>query len=147
MRSNNHLTVNVKVSADAHTPEYQTDGSSGMDLCSREDGVLMPGEYRLIKTGVFIEMPDNLEAQVRPRSGLAMKYGVTVLNSPGTIDSDYRGEIGILLINFGKNKFTYEKGDRLAQIVFSYVPKVEIKIVNSLNGSKRGEGGFGHTGY
>ena len=147
MRSNNHLTVNVKVGDDAHTPEYQTDGSSGMDLCSREDGVLMPGEYRLIKTGVFIEMPDNLEAQVRPRSGLAMKHGVTVLNSPGTIDSDYRGEIGMLLINFGKNKFIYEKGDRLAQIVFSYVPKVEIEIVNSLNGSKRGEGGFGHTGY
>lgn len=140
--------VNIKIIAeeDYLVPSYETVGASGADLKSKEDGILNPGERRLIKTGVFVELPAGYEAQVRPRSGLALKYGITMLNSPGTIDSDYRGEIGVIMINHGSEPFVYKKGDRIAQLVISQYSRVEFKITSSLTETIRGAGGFGHTG-
>jgi deoxyuridine 5''-triphosphate nucleotidohydrolase (dut) len=108
--------------------------------------VLHPGERKLIPTGIAIAMPVGLEAQVRPRSGLALKHGVTVLNTPGTIDADYRGEVGVILINLGQEPFTVQRGDRIAQLVFQYVPRVALVEVEELPPSERGAGGFGSTG-
>ncbi len=140
--------VNIKIIAeeDYLVPSYETVGASGADLKSKEDGILNPGERRLIKTGVFVELPAGYEAQVRPRSGLALKYGITMLNSPGTIDSDYRGEIGVIMINHGSEPFVYKKGDRIAQLVISQYSRAEFKITSSLTETIRGAGGFGHTG-
>lgn len=129
-------------------PEYVTPGSSGMDLrsASREPVTLKPGERALIPTGIRIAVPPGWEAQVRPRSGLALRYGVTCLNSPGTIDSDYRGPVGVILINLGQEPFTVHRGDRIAQLVICPVVQGEWEEVDSLDNTGRGEGGFGSSG-
>lgn len=129
-------------------PAYETMGSSGMDLRAnlQEPVNLAPLQRALIPTGLFIELPLGYEAQVRPRSGLAIKHGITCLNSPGTIDSDYRGELKIILINLSNEVFTIQHGERIAQMVIQPVVKAEWEAVEILNESKRGEGGFGHTG-
>jgi dUTP pyrophosphatase len=130
----------------ASVPQYQTEQAAGMDLCSAEHLLLWPGRYRLVKTGLSIELPMGVEAQIRPRSGLAMKRGVTVLNAPGTIDSDYRGEVGVLLINHGQDVFDINVGERIAQIVFAHVFTAKFELAEDLSSTQRGEGGFGSTG-
>ena len=140
------ININIIAEEDCLIPSYETAGASGADLKSKEDGILNSGERRLVKTGVFIELPAGYEAQVRPRSGLALKHGITMLNSPGTIDSDYRGEIGVIMINHGSEPFVYKKGDRIAQLVISKYSRVEFKNTLSLTETVRGAGGFGHTG-
>ena len=129
-------------------PAYETDGSSGMDLRADLQAPvnLAPMQRALIPTGLFIELPFGYEAQVRPRSGLAIKHGITCLNSPGTVDSDYRGELKVILINLSGEAFTIQHGERIAQMIIQPVVKAELKLVNVLNESKRGTGGFGHTG-
>ena len=131
-----------------HLPAYQTGGSAGMDIrANLEEAVkLIPLQRVLIPTGLFIELPHGYEAQVRPRSGLALKHGITCLNSPGTIDSDYRGEIRVILINLSNEEHLIQHGDRIAQIIINQVIKAEWTEVKILNESKRGDGGFGHTG-
>ena len=140
------ININISAEEDCLIPSYEAAGASGADLKSKEDGILKSGERRLVKTGVFIELPAGYEAQVRPRSGLALKHGITMLNSPGTIDSDYRGEIGVIMINHGSEPFVYKKGDRIAQLVISKYSRVEFKNTLSLTETVRGAGGFGHTG-
>ncbi len=134
--------------ADIPLPEYATEGSSGLDLRAAIDNeiVIPKGGYELVPTNLKVEIPYGFEIQVRPRSGLASKYGIGLLNSPGTIDSDYRGEIKVILFNFGKEDFVVKRGDRIAQIVLSKVYKAEIVESDDLNETKRNEGGFGHTG-
>ncbi len=129
-------------------PEYSTSLSAGMDLRANLDDpvVLKPLERRLIPTGLFIELPGGFEAQIRPRSGLALKKGISVVNTPGTIDADYRGEIGIILINLSKEDFIVNHGERICQMVINKVETVAWKEVESLEDSERGAGGFGHTG-
>ena len=129
-------------------PEYATEGSSGMDIRAflSETISLKPLERKLIPTGLFIELPLEYEAQIRPRSGLALKQGITCLNTPGTIDSDYRGEIKILLINLSNEDQTINNNDRIAQLVICKVEKAILLLVNELENSSRGSGGFGHTG-
>lgn len=129
-------------------PEYATSGSSGMDLKANtsEPVVINPMERFMVPTGIFIELPDGYEAQIRPRSGLACKLGITVANAPGTIDADYRGEIKVCLINLSNEKFVLQPGDRIAQMVVSRYEKVEWDEVLFLTETERGEGGFGHTG-
>ena len=129
-------------------PAYETSASAGLDIRANieETNILQPGERKLIKTGLFLEIPKGFEAQVRPRSGLALKNGITVLNSPGTIDADYRGEIGVILINHGKENFEINNGDRIAQLVFAKVEQAVWNITESLSETERGEGGFGSTG-
>lgn len=135
-------------SLDLPLPSYQTSGAAGMDLLAavEEPVTLQPGQWRLIPTGVRIAIPHGFEAQVRPRSGLAMKHGLTVLNAPGTIDSDYRGDVGVILINFGEQPFIINRGDRIAQLVFTRVVTARFTSVPDLAESARGVGGFGHTG-
>ena len=129
-------------------PNYQTDGSAGMDLSAfiKEDILIKPNERKIISTGIAISLPQNLEAQVRPRSGLAIKHGITVLNSPGTIDSDYRGEIKVILINHSQDDFIVKNQDRIAQVVFSEFIKVSLEETDSLDETSRGQKGFGSTG-
>jgi dUTP pyrophosphatase len=129
-------------------PEYQTAGSAGMDLRAslEESVVLKPMERILIPTGLYIELPQGYEGQVRPRSGLALKHGISLVNAPGTIDSDYRGEIGVLLINLGVKDFTVHSGDRIAQLVVSSYEKIVFNLKESLEPTERGSGGYGHTG-
>lgn len=130
-------------------PKYETEGSAGMDLRAQVSGeslVINPGCRALVKTGLRISLPQGWEAQVRPRSGLALKKGVTVLNSPGTIDSDYRGEIGVILVNLGEEPFEVKNGDRIAQMVIAKYEQVEWKEVSEIDTTERGVGGFGHTG-
>ncbi len=129
-------------------PQYQTLDSSGCDLCAniKKPIVLKPKDFCVIPTGIRIEIPKGYEAQVRPRSGLAVKYGIGVLNAPGTIDADYRGEIKVILFNFGKKSVKIKNGDRIAQMVIAPVVKATFKKVKRLNETKRGIGGFGHTG-
>ena len=129
-------------------PKYQTEGSVGIDLSASiiDDILIRPNNRELIPTGVAISLPQNIEGQVRPRSGLALKYGITVLNSPGTIDSDYRGEIKVILINLGKEDFIIQNNDRIAQLVFNEVVKVSLKEVDTLDQTSRDEKGFGSTG-
>ena len=127
-------------------PSYATPGSAGLDLRSSETLVLKPGSRALVGTGIAIELPENFEAQVRPRSGLAVKHGVTVLNAPGTIDADYRGEIKVPLINHGHDDFAIARGDRIAQMVVAPVVQVALKPVASLDETARGAGGFGSSG-
>ena len=128
-------------------PEYKTDGSSGMDLMANIERTvkILPGEKKIIPTGIMVAIPEKYEIQIRPRSGLAAKNGISVLNTPGTIDSDYRGEIKIILINFGKDIFEINKNDRIAQMVVCPIIKVELKEVKNLPETLRGEGGFGST--
>ena len=127
---------------------YSTEGSSGMDLSSAslENIIIQPGETKLIPTNLIIEIPKGYEGQVRPRSGLALKFGITVLNSPGTIDCDYRGEVKVLLINHGNENFTVKFGDRIAQLIISNYEKVEPTLGKSLSDTGRGNGGYGSTG-
>lgn len=129
-------------------PEYATEGSAGMDLRANisEKLVLKAGERVLVPTGIFIEIPEDYEAQIRPRSGMAIRQGITCLNTPGTIDSDYRGEIKVILINLSGEEQAIEPGDRVAQMVFGKVEKVKWKEVKKINATKRNDGGFGHTG-
>jgi dUTP pyrophosphatase len=129
-------------------PRYMTDCSSGMDLMAavKEEVVLKPGERKLIPTGIALSIPEGYEGQVRPRSGLALKHGITLVNSPGTIDADYRGEIGVLLINLGHKPFTVSHGDRIAQLVIVPVCRALVKWAKKLNSTWRDKGGFGHTG-
>ena len=129
-----------------HLPERKTSGSAGFDLLSAIDTVIKPGEFQGIPTGISLEIPSSIEAQVRPRSGLALNHGIGILNSPGTIDSDYRGEVVVILFNLYKKPFVIKKNDRIAQIVFSKLAKVELRKAKKLSPTKRGKGGFGHTG-
>jgi len=128
-------------------PEYKTDGSSGMDLMANVELTvrILPGEKKIISTGIMVAIPEQYEIQIRPRSGLAAKNGISVLNTPGTIDSDYRGEIKVILINLGKDIFQINKNDRIAQMIVCPIIKVELKEVESLPETARGEGGFGST--
>jgi dUTP pyrophosphatase len=129
-------------------PQYMTEGSSGMDLFAflEEEVILLPGERRLIPTGISVAIPEGFEGQIRPRSGLAIRKGIGLVNGPGTIDSDYRGEVGILLINFGKDPFAIRNGERIAQMVISRVFRSILVEVDDLPPTQRQEGGFGHTG-
>ena len=129
-------------------PKYQTEGSVGMDLSAfiENDILIKPNERELIPTGIALSLPQNIEGQVRPRSGLSLKYGITVLNSPGTIDSDYRGEIKVILINHGNEDFIIKNNDRIAQLVFNEVVKVSFKEVKDLDQTSRNQKGFGSTG-
>jgi dUTP pyrophosphatase len=135
-------------SDDIPLPKYVTPGAAGVDVCAAvgKRVVIPPGKTVLIPTGFSIELPAGLEAQIRPRSGLAIKHNVGLLNSPGTIDSDYRGEIKIVMTNFGKKNFIVERGDRIAQMIIARYVRANWKEVKRLNRSKRGDGGFGHTG-
>ena len=128
-------------------PEYKTDGSSGMDLMANVEQTvkILPGEKKIISTGIMVAIPEQYEIQIRPRSGLAAKNGISVLNTPGTIDSDYRGEVKVILINLGIDIFEINKNDRIAQMIVCPIIKVELKEVESLPETARGEGGFGST--
>ena len=143
-----NVEINIVNTSGNELPTYATAGSAGMDIRAnlQEAVVLQPLERSLIPTGLFIELPEGYEAQVRPRSGLAIKQGITCLNSPGTIDSDYRGEIKVILINLSSEPQTLRQGDRIAQVVISKVAKAQLNPVSSITVTERGEGGFGHTG-
>lgn len=136
-----------KIHTDAIIPSYAHPGDAGLDLFSIEDKIIESGSTSLIKTGIKIELPEGTEAQVRPRSGLALKHSITVLNSPGTIDEGYRGEVGVILINHSKEIFKVEKGMKIAQMVIQRVIKAEIEEVEELSDTSRAEGGFGSTGH
>ncbi|OGE84800.1 MAG: deoxyuridine 5'-triphosphate nucleotidohydrolase [Candidatus Delongbacteria bacterium GWF2_40_14] len=136
-----------RLSDNAKLPEYAHPGDAGMDLFSDEEKLIRTGESALIKTGIKIELPANSEAQVRPRSGLALKEGITVLNTPGTIDEGYRGEVGVILINHSKKDFLITAGMKIAQMVISPVYQAEVIEVDELSDTHRGEGGFGSTGH
>ena len=127
-------------------PHYQTAGSAGMDVRAAADLTLEVGQTKLVPTGFALEIPRGTEVQLRPRSGLALKHGITLLNSPATIDSDYRGEVGVILTNLGQQTFEIKRGDRIAQMVVARVEHAEIIEVGALGDSERGAGGFGHTG-
>jgi dUTP pyrophosphatase len=143
--------LNVKILRDEKAksfplPSYETEGAAGVDLRASEKALLLPGERAAVATGLRVEIPEGYEAQVRPRSGIALKNGVTLLNSPGTIDSDYRGEIKVIIINHGSDPFTIDEGDRIAQLVFAPVSRVSWIEDDDLGCSQRGEGGFGSSG-
>lgn len=142
------LTVKIINQSQNPLPSYATEGSSGMDLRAEieQDFILKSLERRLVPTGLFIELPVGYEAQIRPRSGLAIKQGITCLNSPGTIDADYRGELKVVLINLSGEPQTIHKGDRIAQMVIQKVEMVSLIQVEEINSTVRGNGGFGHTG-
>ena len=145
--------VKIKVirsenSLDLPLPRYMSDGASGMDIYAAVAApmLLLPGEIKLIPSGITIAIPEGYEAQIRSRSGLSLKYGIIVVNSPGTIDADYRGEINIILGNLGQAPFTVNRGDRIAQMVFQTVHRVQWEEVVTMEQTERGKGGFGHTG-
>jgi dUTP pyrophosphatase len=144
------MSVKVSIINRSHhaLPSYSTPLSAGMDIRANleEPITLQPGERRLIPTGLFIALPEGYEAQIRPRSGLAIKHGITVLNSPGTIDADYRGEVGIILINHSDKAFVIEDGERVGQMVVAQYSRVEWNETETLDETERGAGGFGHTG-
>lgn len=140
------IDITLEARAGVKLPERATQGAAGYDLCAATHLSIAPGKFAMVPTGLRISMPPGVEAQVRPRSGLAAKHGVTVLNAPGTIDSDYRGEICVILINHGGNEFVVEPGMRIAQMIFAPVTTVELEICESLDHSERGIGGFGSTG-
>lgn len=141
--------INIKIiSKSGQVPAYETDGSAGADLRAFLPApvTLQPGERRLIPTGLFVELPPGVEAQVRARSGLAIKHGISMVNGVGTVDSDYRGEWNIPVINFGQEAYTIHDGDRIAQVVFSRYTQAEFTLTESIAQTSRGAGGFGHTG-
>jgi dUTP pyrophosphatase len=142
------MEVSVINTSQNNLPAYETLSSAGMDVRAalNEPVILQPLERKLIPTGLFLEIPHGYEVQVRPRSGLAYKNGVTVLNAPGTIDADYRGEVGVLLVNLSNEPFSIVSGDRIAQLVVAKVEQIEWKPTNQLSETQRGEGGFGSTG-
>jgi dUTP pyrophosphatase len=127
-------------------PRYETPGSAGMDLRADEPFTLAPGERRLVPTGLALEIPAGFEGQVRPRSGLAVRHGVALVNAPGTVDSDYRGEVKVVLVNLGQEAVSFARGDRIAQLVVAPVVQATVELVEDLAGSHRGSGGFGSTG-
>ncbi|MCX5678505.1 MAG: dUTP diphosphatase [Candidatus Omnitrophica bacterium] len=133
---------------DLPVPEYATRGSSGMDLYADVEGeiVLLPGEIKLISAGIYLSIPEGYEAEIRPRSGLALKHGIGLVNAPGTIDSDYRGLIGLIMINHGKKPFVIKRRDRIAQMVIKDIVRADIKVCGELDETVRSHGGFGHTG-
>lgn len=146
------MIINVKRKSnceDIPIPEYHSEGASGMDLRAAVDKAetLEPGKFKMIPTGLSISIPKGFEAQVRARSGLAFKHGIGVLNAPGTIDSDYRGEIGVILFNFNKQSFTINRGDRIAQLIVTRYQHVVLNEVENLDESTRNSGGFGSTGH
>jgi dUTP pyrophosphatase len=140
--------VRLPGAGDIPIPRYHSDGAAGLDLHAAVTSAesIAPGEHRLIPCGIAVAIPAGFEGQVRPRSGLAVKHGVTVLNAPGTVDSDYRGELKVALINHGTQPFVIERGARIAQIIICPVSRVTLEEVDALPGTVRGEGGFGHTG-
>ncbi len=142
------MIIKLKLDDGVECPSYATAGAAGADIKAAPgvSVVIPPGCYKVIPTGVYPEIPEGYEIQVRPRSGLALKHGITVLNSPGTIDSDYRGEIRVMLINHGSADFTVSGGDRIAQLVVAEVTQAEFVSASSLSQTERGEGGFGSTG-
>lgn len=142
------MTINIINKSSHKLPHYETIASAGMDLRAHlsESVILKPLERTIIKTGLFIELPIGIEAQVRPRSGLAVKKGITVLNAPGTIDADYRGEIGVILVNLSNENFKIEDGERIAQLVIAKHERADWQEVTTLSETSRGEGGFGSTG-
>lgn len=142
------MNINVKLvnKSSNQNPAYEDEGCSGMDLRANEDVYIAPNERKLVSTGLFFEIPEGYEGQVRPRSGNALKKGITVLNTPGTIDSSYRGEVKVILFNTSDECFHVEVGDRIAQIVFAPYAKATLENVDELSQSVRGEGGFGHSG-
>ena len=142
------MIVKIKNTSEQGLPAYETPLSAGVDLRANNTHsiTLQPLERTLVKTGLFLEIPAGYEAQVRPRSGLALKKGITVLNSPGTIDADYRGEIGVILINLSNEPVTLENGERIAQLVFAKVEQATWEVTSDLSETKRGAGGFGSTG-
>jgi len=127
-------------------PAYATDGSAGLDLRADEAVALAPGERKLVPTGIALALPHGYEGQVRPRSGLALKHGLTCLNSPGTIDADYRGEVGVILVNLGAREVALARGERIAQLIVAEVVRAELQETAELPATARGAGGFGHTG-
>ena len=142
------MTIKIINKSDHQLPHYETEASAGMDLRAniKKPITLRPLERTIVKTGLFIELPIGIEAQVRPRSGLAAKKGITVLNAPGTVDADYRGEIGVILVNLSKDDFIIENGERIAQLVIAKHERAEWIEVEALTETTRGEGGFGSTG-
>lgn len=135
-----------RIHPDAVLPEYAHESDAGMDVRSVDELTILPGKRALVHTGLVMMLPPMYEAQVRPRSGLALKSGITVLNTPGTIDAGYRGEVGVILANFGDSEFKVSKGDKIAQIVVAPVTRAEIEETDSIDETDRGEGGFGSTG-
>ncbi len=133
--------------ADIPFPRYMTERSAGMDICAavKTDETIYPGQRKILPTGIAISLPEGYEAEIRPRSGLAIKNGVTLINSPGTIDADYRGEIGIILINHGEEPFIIRRGDRIAQMIVHRICRVSWIEIGELDATMRGDGGFGHT--
>ncbi|MCM0082048.1 dUTP diphosphatase [Geomonas sp. Red32] len=142
------LTVRIKKLRETSIPSYQTEHAAGVDLHAALDApfMLKPGERALVPTGLALEIPPGYEAQVRPRSGLALRHGIALVNSPGTIDADYRGEVGVILINLGSEPFTVQDGERIAQMVFAKCERASFVEVEELGDTGRGSGGFGHTG-
>ncbi len=140
--------INPEAASGLSLPDYATELAAGMDVCAavQEPLVLQPGTRELVPTNLAVAIPEGFEIQVRPRSGLAVKHGVTVVNAPGTIDADYRGEIRIGLINLGREPFAIQRGDRIAQLVLAPVARVQWQVAKMLEPTKRGSGGFGHTG-
>ncbi|HRI43278.1 MAG TPA: dUTP diphosphatase [Fimbriimonadaceae bacterium] len=138
--------IRMTLEPGAEVPAYATQGAAGLDLRTAVDVDLRPLERRLVPTGIRIALPTGFEAQIRPRSGLALRHGVTMVNSPGTIDCDYRGEIGVVLINLGQENVHLAKGERIAQMVVQPVARALVEIVDALETTERGEGGFGSTG-
>lgn len=143
-----NMRVKIVNRSDNDLPQYASNGAAGVDLRAHLDNAftLQPMERTLVKTGLFLEIPQGYEGQVRPRSGMALKKGITVLNSPGTIDADYRGEVGVILINMSQRPFVIENGDRVAQLVFAKVEQSDWELVEELETTSRGSGGFGSTG-
>lgn len=145
------IRVMIKKSSgneDIPLPNYMSPNAAGMDLHAavKEDTTLRPGEIKLIPTGISIALPPGFEAQIRPRSGLAIKHGISILNTPGTVDADYRGEVGIILINLGENPFIVKRGDRIAQMTINKVYQAYLELSKTLPPTGRNDGGFGHTG-
>ncbi len=139
----------IQGNEDLPLPRYMSSGASGMDLFAAvtDTVIIPPMEVAIIPLGIKIALPDGFEAQIRPRSGLAARHGIGILNSPGTVDSDYRGEIRVILINFGKEPFAVNRGDRIAQMIITRVARATLVEQDSLEDTKRGSGGFGHTGF
>jgi dUTP pyrophosphatase len=145
------ITLSVKQKAgceDLPLPRYMSEAAAGMDVCAAVDAevVLAPGEIKLVPTGLYVAVPTGYEVQVRPRSGLALKHGLVIVNSPGTIDADYRGEVGIIVGNIGRAPFTITRGLRIAQLIVAAVARAEMEVVSELPETRRGDGGFGHSG-
>jgi len=133
---------------DLPLPKYMSDHAAGMDLYAAvlEETIIAPGEWKLIPTGLSMAIPEGFEAQVRPRSGMALKQGISVLNTPGTVDADYRGEVGVILMNHSKQDLVIKRGDRIAQMIINKIERIEFEEVSELSDTNRGAGGFGHTG-